>query len=52
MGRKTGIVSRESYDGKDFGNIIGKPLNGIYANRTDGFINEQDEMKVFYNQQS
>ena len=42
----------ESYDGKDFGgNIIGKPLNGIYANRTDGFINEQDEMKVFYNQQ-
>ena len=42
----------KSYDGKDFGgNIIGKPLNGIYALKTDGFINEQDEMKVFYNQQ-
>lgn len=26
-------------------------MNGIYALKTDGFINEQDEMKVFYNQQ-
>ena len=41
----------KSYDGKDFsGNIIGKPLNGIYALKTDGFIGEQDERKVFYNQ--
>ena len=42
----------KSYDGKDFGGrIIGKPLNGVYAQKTDGFINSQDEMKVYYNQQ-
>lgn len=42
----------KSYDGKDFGGrVIGKSLNGIYAKKTDGFINSQDEMKVFYNQQ-
>ncbi|MFR1241626.1 MAG: SusC/RagA family TonB-linked outer membrane protein, partial [Butyricimonas faecihominis] len=42
----------KSYDGKDFSNnIIGKPLNGIYAYKTDGFIDKQDEMKIFYNQQ-
>lgn len=42
----------KSYDGKDFDRrIIGKSLNGIYAQKTDGFINSQDEMKVFYNQQ-
>ncbi len=42
----------KSYDGKDFGGrVIGKSLNGIYAKKTDGFINSQDEMKVYYNQQ-
>lgn len=41
----------ESYDGKDFGgNIIGKPLNGIYALKTAGYINSQEEMKVFHDQ--
>lgn len=40
----------KSYNGKDYkGNIIGKPLNGVYARKTDGFIDSQDEMKIFYN---
>lgn len=41
----------KSYDGKDFGGrIIGKPLNGLYAVKTDGYIDSYDETKLYYNQ--
>ena len=42
----------KSYTGKDlYGHrIIGKPLNGIYALQTDGFVDYQDEVPVHYNQ--
>lgn len=41
----------KSYNGKDFDSrIIGKPLNGIYAQKTDGFIQSQDEMKLYFTQ--
>ncbi len=42
----------KSYDGKDvtaYNWIIGKPLNGIYVGKTDGYINSQDEMPIYYN---
>ena len=40
----------KSYDGYDTDQwIIGKPLNGIYAMKTDGFVDEQDELPIFYN---
>ena len=42
----------KSYTGKDLNNrIIGKPLNGIYALQTDGFVDYQKEVPVYYNQQ-
>ena len=42
----------KSYDGKDFyGRIIGKPLNGIYAFQTDGFVDYQEEVPSYYDQQ-
>ncbi len=42
----------KSYDGKDYaGRVVGKPLNGIYAVKADGFINSQDEVKMYYTQQ-
>ena len=42
----------KSYTGKDLnGRIIGKPLNGIYALQTDGFVDYQEEVPVYYNQQ-
>lgn len=42
----------KSYDKKDFdGKIIGKPLNGIYALKTEGFIDDQDKQKLYYTQQ-
>lgn len=43
----------KSYTGKDLDDkrIIGKPLNGIFALKTDGFINSQDEVPVYYTQQ-
>ena len=42
---------KKSTNGKDDGaeRIIGKALNGIYLPKTDGYINSQDEMPVFYN---
>ncbi len=40
----------KSYNNKDFkGNIIGKSLNGVYARKTNGFIDTQDDVKVYYN---
>ena len=43
--------SEKSYTGKDLnGRIIGKPLNGIYALLTDGFVNYQEEVPVYHNQ--
>ncbi len=46
----------KSYDGQDASvdpnrprMIIGKPLNGIYALRTDGFVNSQDELPLYFN---
>ena len=42
----------KSYNGKDFmGRIIGKPLNGIYGWKTDGFVNYQEDVPSFYDQQ-
>ena len=43
----------KSYTGKDLDRvrIIGKPLNGIYALQTDGFVDFQEEVPVYYNQQ-
>lgn len=40
----------KSYDGKDVGGrIIGKPLNGIYAYPTNGFVNEQESLPIYFN---
>ena len=40
----------KSYNGKDNSRgIIGKPLNGIYGYRTEGYINSQDEVPIVYN---
>ena len=42
----------KSYTGKDLNNrIIGKSLNGIYALRTNGFVDEEEEIPIYYNQQ-
>lgn len=42
----------KSYDGKDFdGRIIGKPLNGIYTFQVNGYVNSQEEVASYYNQQ-
>ena len=42
---------KRSYTGKDLnGKIIGKPLNGIYALQTDGFVDYQEEVPVHHNQ--
>ena len=42
----------KSYDGKDFdGRIIGKPLNGIYTFQVNGYVNNQEEVASYYNQQ-
>lgn len=41
---------RKSYSGFDeSGWIIGKPLNGVYAMLTDGYVNYQDELPIEYN---
>lgn len=41
----------KSYTGKDLkGQIIGKPLNRIYVLQTDGFVDYQEEVPVYYNQ--
>ena len=41
----------KSYTGQDQnGRIIGKSLNGIYALQTDGFVDYQEEVPVYYNQ--
>ena len=42
----------KSYDKKDVAGynwIIGKPLNGIYVGKTDGYVNQQDELPIYYN---
>ena len=41
----------KSYTNEDIPTIgiIGKPLNGIYTLATDGFVNEQDELAITYN---
>ena len=47
---------KKSQDGKDFSsnaglnnmNVIGKPLNGIYAFRTAGYYNSMDEVPCYY----
>ena len=42
----------KSYTGKDlYRRIIGKPLNGIYVLQTDGFVDYQKEVPIYYNQQ-
>ena len=45
----------KSYTGKDIEigstKIMGKPLNGIYALQTDGFVDYPNEVPVYYNQQ-
>ena len=42
----------KSYTGKDLNNrIIGKSLNGIYALRTNGFVDEEEKIPIYYNQQ-
>lgn len=39
----------KSYDGWDLdGKIIGKPLNGIYAWKTDGYVDTMDDVPSFY----
>ncbi len=49
-GAKNWNQFRKSYDKKDTENwIIGKPLNGIYTFKTDGYINQQEEVPVFRN---
>lgn len=49
-GAKNWNKFRESYTGYDeSGWIVGKPLNGIYAQPTDGWIDEQDEVLMIYN---
>lgn len=42
----------KSYTDKDLDlvRVIGKPLNGIYALKTDGYVNYQEEVPVYYNQ--
>ena len=41
---------RKSYSGFDErGWVIGKPLNGVYAMLTDGYVNYQDELPIEYN---
>lgn len=42
----------KSYTGKDLDGvrIIGKPLNGIYTFQTNGFVDYQEEVPVYYNQ--
>ena len=41
----------KSYTGEDISRIgiIGKALNGIYTLATDGFVNEQDDLPITYN---
>ena len=40
-----------SFTGKDEnGRVIGKSLNRIYAYKTDGFVDYQDEVPVYYDQ--
>ena len=42
----------KSYTGKDLDGVrvIGKSLNGVYALKTDGYVNYQEEVPVYYNQ--
>jgi tonB-linked outer membrane protein, susC/ragA family len=41
---------QKSYNGRDYaGRIIGKPLNGIYAFLTDGFVDSYDDLKLYHN---
>ena len=41
---------KKSENGKDDNTrIIGKALNGIYLLKTEGYINDQNEMPIFYN---
>lgn len=41
----------KSYDGKDFdGRIIGKSLNGIYAYKTLGYVNNQNDVPFYFDQ--
>lgn len=40
----------KSYDKRDTRQwIIGKSLNGIYAMKTDGFVDQQNELSILYN---
>lgn len=40
----------KSYDNQDTYNwVIGKSLNGIYAMKSDGFVNDQNELPIIYN---
>ena len=40
----------KSYDKHDTERwVIGKPLNGVYAMKTNGFVNYQDEVPIVYN---
>ena len=42
----------KSYTGRDLNErVIGKSLNGIYALYTDGFVDYQEDIPVYYNQQ-
>lgn len=42
----------KSFDGKDdlwYSRVLGKPLNGLKAFKTEGYINEQEELPMYYN---
>ena len=43
----------KSYTGQDLDmvRIIGKPLNGIYTLKTVGFVNDQEELPVYFDRQ-
>lgn len=42
---------KKSTTGKDDDDrILGKPLNEIYTYKTEGYVNQQDEIPIFYNQ--
>lgn len=41
---------QKSYNGRDYGKrVIGKPLNGLYALETNGFVDSYDELKLYHN---
>lgn len=42
----------KSYDGKDdrwYNRVLGKSLNGLKAYKTEGYLDSQDELPIYYN---